>query len=149
MEQDTAKNTAGFITSKDSIDGGYPALILAVNARRQGLRAKIFYTFMGINLIRKGRSSKAKFYMPGFIGCLPGMTYLSTFIMKQKIKKSGMPPLDEMINMAIAEGVEFIACKMTADMMGLGQEDFFEGVSIGNAEDFLNYGKDSKILLFT
>lgn len=141
--------SAGFITSKDTIDGGYPALILAINSRRQGLNAKIFYTFMGINLLLRGKSRKAKFFMPGFMGAVPGMTFLATWMMKQKIKKSGMPPLDELQEMAKIEGVEFIACKMTADMMGLKEEDFIEGVKIQNAEDFLKYANDSKVLLFT
>jgi peroxiredoxin family protein len=47
------------------------------------------------------------------------------------------------------EGVEFIACKMTIDMMDLKQEDFIEGVAIQAAEDFLKYAKDCKICLYT
>ena len=48
------KNAAAFITSKDTLDGAYPGLILGINARRLGMESAVFYTFMGINVIRKG-----------------------------------------------------------------------------------------------
>lgn len=51
--------------------------------------------------------------------------------------------------MALLEGVEFIACKMTVDMMDLKQSDFIEGVTIQRAEDFLKYAVDCKICLYT
>ena len=48
------KQAAAFITSKDTLDGAYPGLILGINSKRLGMEATIFYTFMGINVIRKG-----------------------------------------------------------------------------------------------
>ena len=51
--------------------------------------------------------------------------------------------------MAQLEGVEFIACKMTIDMMGLSTNSFIEGVTIQAAAEFLKYAKDCKICLFT
>ncbi len=56
---------AAFITSKDTLDGVYPGLILGINARRLGMESSVFYTFMGINVIRKGWIDKAKFQPPG------------------------------------------------------------------------------------
>jgi predicted peroxiredoxin len=51
--------------------------------------------------------------------------------------------------MAKLEGVEFIACKMTVDMMDLKQDDFIEGVTIESAEEFMKYAVDYKICLYT
>jgi peroxiredoxin family protein len=51
--------------------------------------------------------------------------------------------------MAKIEGVQFIACKMTVDMMKFTEDDFLDGVIIQAAEDFLKYAKDCKICLFT
>ena len=48
-----------------------------------------------------------------------------------------------------SEGVKFVACKMTIDMMGLSKDDFIEGVTIETAEQFLKYAKDCNICLFT
>ena len=150
MSQGTeSKETAAFITSRDTLDGAYPGLILGINARRLGTQCKVFYTFMGINVIRKGWAEKAKFQPPGFMGALPGMSALATWMMKGKIEKAQIPTLPDLQEMAMLEGVEFIACKMTVDMMELKQEDFIEGVVIQAAEEFLKYAKECKICLFT
>jgi len=143
------KESAAFITSKDTLDGAYPGLILGINARRLGMQAKVFYTFMGINVIRKGWAEKAKFQPSGFMGAIPGMSAIATWMMKGKIEKAQIPSLPDLQEMAMLEGVEFIACKMTIDMMDLKQEDFIEGVVIQSAEDFLRYAKDCKICLYT
>lgn len=148
MEQEK-KETAAFITSRDTLDGAYPGLILGINSRRLGLQAKVFYTFMGINVIRKGWAEKAKFLPPGFMGAIPGISAIATWMMKGKIEKAQIPSLPDLQEMAILEGVEFIACKMTIDMMGLKQQDFIDGVEIQAAEDFLKYAIDCKICLYT
>ena len=150
MSQGTeSKETAAFITSRDTLDGAYPGLILGINARRLGMQCKVFYTFMGINVIRKGWAEKAKFYPPGIMAAIPGMSAIATWMMKGKIEKAQVPSLPDLQEMAILEGVEFIACKMTVDMMELKQEDFIEGVEIQAAEEFLKYAKDCKICLYT
>ena len=65
-----AKTKCTFICSRDTLDGAYPPLILAINARRLNMEATIFFTFMGINVIRKGRADKCKFIPPGVMGGL-------------------------------------------------------------------------------
>jgi len=140
---------AAFITSRDTLDGAYPGLVLGINARRLGMQCKVFYTFMGINVIRKGWADRAQFQPPGFMGAIPGMSALATWMMKGKIEKARIPALSDLQEMAQLEGVESIACKMTIDMMGFTQDDFIEGVTIMTAEDFLKYAKDCKICLFT
>jgi peroxiredoxin family protein len=143
------KESAAFITSRETLDGAYPGLILGINAKRMGMRAVAFYTFMGINVIRKGWADKAKFQPPGFMGAIPGMSAIATWMMKEKIEKAQVPALGDLQEMAALEGVEFIACKMTIDMMGFTKKDFIEGVQIQAADDFLKYAKDCKICLFT
>jgi peroxiredoxin family protein len=125
VQSEKAKETAAFITSRDTLDGAYPGLVLGINAARLGLETRVFYTFMGINVIRKG------------------------WMMKSKIKKAQVPCLGDLQEMAQCEGVKFIACKMTIDMMGFTQEDFIEGVQIQAAEEFLKYATECKICLFT
>lgn len=144
-----SNETAAFICSRDTLDGAYPALVLGINARRLGMRTKIFYTFMGINVVRKGWSKSAKLKPAGPLGAIPGMPQLATWMMKQKLEKAEISPLEDLLEMAKLEGAELIACKMTVDMMELDPEDFEEGVKIQNAEEFLKYAKDCKICLFT
>ena len=146
---DTKREAAAFITSKDTLDGVYPGVILGINSLRLGMDATVFYTFMGINVIRKGWAEKAKFQPPGFMGALPGMSNVATWMMKGKMEKANIPSLPDLQEIASLEGVKFVACKMTVDMMELKQDDFIEGVTIMTAEDFLKYAKDCKVLLYT
>lgn len=143
------QDTVALICSRDTLDGAYPALILAINARRLGQRAKIFFTFMGLNLLKKGGMKKPRFYMPGFLGAIPGMPFLATWMMKRMIDKAGIPDLETTLEMARAEGVEFVACKMTVDMMELTPDDLIEDATIEPAETFLKYALDTRLHLFT
>lgn len=144
-----SKESAAFITSKDSLDGAYPGLILGINACRLGMDATIFYTFMGINVIRKGWVDKAKFQPPGFMGAIPGMSAAATWMMKGKMEKANIPALPDLQEMAQVEGVRFVACKMTVDMMQFTKEEFVDGVVIQTAEEFLKQAKECKILMYT
>jgi peroxiredoxin family protein len=143
-----AKEKAAFICSRDTLEGAYPPLILAINAARIGMEAKVFYTFMGINLVRKGGIEKAKFFPAGVMGAVPGMSQIATGIMKKKIEKAQIPTLPELMEMAQLEGVELIACKMTIDMMELNESELMEGSVIWTAEDFIKYAKDCKMCMY-
>lgn len=148
-EAETEKESCTFICSRGSLDGAYPALILGINSRRMGMDATVFYTFMGIEIIRKGGADKVKFIPPGVMGAIPGMAGMATWMMRKKIDGAGIPPLDELMDMARLEGVKFVACKMTMDMMGLTKDDLIEGVEVQTAEDYLKHARNCKINMFT
>lgn len=143
------KESCTFICSRSTIDGAYPALLLAINARRMGLDATIFYTFMGIELIRKGGAEKSQFIPPGFMGAIPGMSGMATKIMRKKIDDAGIPTVEELMEMAQLEGVKLVACKMTLDMMGLKVDDLLEGCEVQTAEDYLKHARTCGINMFT
>ncbi len=143
------KEKAGFICVKDTLDGAYPSLVLAINAARQGMESKVFYSFMGLNMVLKGGVDRAKFFPPGVMGAIPGMSTIATGMMKKKIDKANIPSLADLQEMAQIEGVELIACKMSIDMMEINEDKLIEGASVWTAEDFIRYAKDCKICLFT
>jgi len=143
------RQSCTFICSRDTLDGAYPSLVLAINSKRLGMDAGVFYTFMGINVIRKGGAAKCKFVPGGTMGAIPGMSAFASWMMRKKIDAAGIPALDELMEMAQLEGVKLIACKMTIDMMGLKQEDFIEGVEIQTAEDYLKHARNCTINMFT
>jgi peroxiredoxin family protein len=138
-----------FICSRDTLDGAYPALILSINAKRLGMDSAVFFTFMGINVIRKGGAARLKFVPNGTMGAIPGMSSVATRMMKKKIDGAGIPTVEELMEVAQLEGVRFIACKMTIDMMGLSESDFIDGVEINTAEDYLKHARNCKINMFT
>ncbi|WP_428569426.1 MAG: DsrE/DsrF/DrsH-like family protein [Solidesulfovibrio sp. DCME] len=138
-----------FICSKGTLDGAYPSLVLALNARRLGHEVYLFYTFMGINVVRKGYMAKLKFHPPGFLGAIPGMSSLATSMMEKQIEEANIPSIEELFEMAQLEGVKIIGCKMTMDMMKIPETDLIEGVSIMNAEQYLKLAETSAINMFT
>jgi len=146
---DSEKEKAGFICVKDTLDGAYPSLVLGINAARQGMESKIFYSFMGLNLVLEGGFDRARFFPPGVMGAIPGMTAIATGMMKRKIQHANIPSLADLQEMAQIEGVELIACKMTVDMMEIDESKLIEGVTVWTAEDFLKYARQCKICLFT
>src|SRR5208337_4513790 len=84
-DKPTPKESCTFICSRDTMDGVYPALILAINSRRLGMDASIFYTFMGINVIRKGGAAGVKFVPGGTMGAIPGMSSFASWMMRKKM----------------------------------------------------------------
>lgn len=148
-EEKKQKDKAAFICVKDTIDGAYPSLVLGINAARQGMESKIFYSFMGLNLVLEGGANRAKFFPPGVMGAIPGMSTIATGMMKKKIEKANIPSLADLQETAMIEGVELIACKMTVDMMEIDESKLIEGVIVWTAGDFIKYSRDCKICLFT
>jgi len=97
----------------------------------------------------QGGVDRAKFFPPGVMGAIPGMTTIATGMMKKKIDKANIPSLADLQEMAQIEGVQLIACKMTVDMMELDEEKLVGGVVVWTAEDFIKYARKCKICLFT
>ncbi|AFM26601.1 DsrE/DsrF/DrsH-like family protein [Desulfomonile tiedjei] len=137
------------VCSRDSLDGAYPSAVLAINAVRIGMDATIYYTFGGLNVIRKGFAGKLKFYPSGPLGAIPGMPHLATGLMKKKIEKAELPTLEDLLEMCQLEGVKLIGCHMAMAMFELNSEDFIEGVDIANAADFLKMAQQADVTLFT
>jgi len=143
------KEKAAFVCVKDTLDGAYPSLVLAINAARQGMESKVFYSFAGLNMVKKGGPERARYIPSGPMGAIPGMSRVATGMMKKKIDKADIPSLAELQEMAQLEGVELVACKMSIDMFELDPEALAEGVIIWNADDFMRYARECKVCLFT
>ncbi|HYA02359.1 MAG TPA: DsrE/DsrF/DrsH-like family protein [Syntrophobacteria bacterium] len=144
-----SKQKYTFICSRGTLDGAYPSLILAINSVRLGHEATIFYTFMGINIVRKGYLAKIKFHPPGFLGAIPGMTSLATGMMKKQIEEANIPDVEDLLEVAQLEGIRLVACRMTMDMMKLTEEDLREGIEVMNAEQYLKIASQCAINMFT
>jgi peroxiredoxin family protein len=149
MSQENGKKKLMVVCSRDTLDGAYPSAVLAINAVRMGMDASIYYTFGGLNVIRKGVAAKLKFYPSGPMGAVPGMPQLATGIMKKKIEKAELPTLEDLLEMCQLEGVKLIGCHMAMTMFELDSKDFIEGVEIANATDFLKMAEKADINLFT
>jgi peroxiredoxin family protein len=135
------------VVSKGSLEGIYPALIMANGARMEGIEADLFFTFFGLDAIRKDRYDHIKvatvgnpgLHMPTWLGALPGFSALATKMMQRQMEKIDIPPIPEFIELVHDSGVRLFACKATVDMFGLTMEDFVpqveEIISVGEFYD--------------
>jgi peroxiredoxin family protein len=120
------------VISKGSLEGVYPGLIMANGARMEGIEADLFFTFFGLDAIRKDRFEKIKvatvgnpgMHLPTWLGAIPGMSWAATRMMKRQLEKIDIPPIPEFIELVADSGARLYACKATVDMFGLTTDDF-------------------------
>jgi peroxiredoxin family protein len=142
VERRTTEKVA-IVISKGSLEGVYPGLIMANGARMEGIEADLFFTFFGLDAIRRDRYEKIKvatvgnpgMHLPTWVGALPGLSALATWLMKRQMEKIDIPPIPEFIELVADSGAHLYACKATVDMFGLTMDDFVpqvdEIISVG------------------
>lgn len=145
------------ISIHGTLDMAYPPLILASTAASLDIESAIFFTFYGLNIIRKDADERLKVApianpampmpVPNIIGTLPGMTSVATSMMKSMIKKNGVASVPELISICQETGVKIIACQMTMDLFGFKREDMIDGVEYGGAAMFMEYAANADIHL--
>jgi len=130
------------ICAKGSIEDVYAALVMTNGAVMEGIEAKLFFTFFGLDAITKNQMNKLHtstvgnpaMRMPGglpfpsILGLLPGLEAGVSAMMKKQMEKLDIPPVDEFMDMITAGGGEIFACKLAADMFGVEKEDLSEHV---------------------
>ena len=132
------------VISKGSLEGVYPGLIMANGARAEGIEADLFFTFFGLDAIRKDRYEKIKvatvgnpgMHLPTWLGALPGFSALATLMMKRQMEKIDIPPIPEFIELVADSGAHLYACKATVDMFGLTIDDF-----VPQVDDIISVGE--------
>lgn len=120
------------IILRGSLEGVYPALIMANGARMEGIEASIFFKFFSLDAIIKKWMNNLKvatvgnpgMHMPTLIGALPGISAFTTSMMKKEMEKIDIPPVGEFLTMIHDTGAEIYACRATVDMFHLKRTDF-------------------------
>lgn len=129
---DTPITKVSIIVSKGSLEGIYPALILANGARMEGIEANVFFTFFGMDAINKARHEHIKvatvgnpgLHLATWLGGFPGMSSLVTAQMSKSMEKLDIPPIPEFVEMIADSGAKLYACKASVDMFDLTKADF-------------------------
>jgi peroxiredoxin family protein len=152
-----SSNRLAIIAVHGTLDMAYPPLILATAALAMDMQAAIFFTFYGLEIIKKGNADKLKVApianpampmpVPNIVGMLPGMTGMATSMMNSWMKKANVAKLSDLLEMAVEGGVRLIACQMSMDVMGIKKEELIDGVEIGGAATFLNFASENAISL--
>ncbi|HUL65432.1 MAG TPA: DsrE/DsrF/DrsH-like family protein [Burkholderiaceae bacterium] len=154
----TAKKMA-LIATKGTLDWAYPPFILASTAASLGYEVQIFFTFYGLQLLRKDLSDvkisplanpamPMPVPMPVLVQALPGMEAIATTMMKNKMKSKGVASLPQLRDICIESDVKLIACQMTVDLFEFDKNDFIEQAQFGGAAMFLGFAGGADISLY-
>jgi peroxiredoxin family protein len=160
------------IATKGTMDWAYPPFILASTASALGWDVSVFFTFYGLELLKKelnlqvsplgnpGMPMKMPFGPKWFQGVnwnipnavmagVPGFEKLATGLMKKTVKNNGVASIQELRDVCVEAGVNLVACQMTVDLFGYTRDDFIPEVKdwIG-AASFLPVAQQSDVCLF-
>ena len=154
MEEQTR---IAIVAAHGTLDAAYPPLILGTAAAAMEMEVAIFFTFYGLNIIKKGEADKLKVApianpampvpIPNIVGMLPGMTKAATGMMNSWMRKANVAKLSELLEIAQESGVRLIACQMTLDVLGIKKEELMDGLEIGGAATFLEFASKNAITL--
>jgi peroxiredoxin family protein len=147
------------IATKGTLDMAYPPFILGSTAAALGWDVQIFFTFYGLQLLRKDLSDvkisplgnpamPMPIPMPVMVQMLPGMESMATMMMKQKMKSKGVASLEELRDLCLEAEVKFVACQMTVDLFEFQKSDFIDNIEYGGAATFMKFAGESDVCLF-
>ena len=164
-KKDTQVKKVAIICAKASLEDVYAALVMANGAVMEGMEAKVFFTFFGLDEITKKHMKKLHtatvgnpgMRMPGglpfptLLGTLPGVEAGVSAMMRKQMDQLDIPPVDEFLDMITAGGGEIYACKLAVDMFKLEKEDLSEHVIdiITIGEFYAMAGGEGSQIIFT
>ncbi len=150
------------IATKGTLDWAYPPFILASTAAALGYEVQIFFTFYGLQLLRKKLNLKVSplgnpgmpmpmamdKWFPVLGTAIPGMESIMTMMMKQKMKSKGVASIEELRDLSLEAGVKLIGCQMTVDLFDFSTDDLIDGIDYVGASAFLGFAGESDINLY-
>ena len=156
----TAKGKT-FIMFSDDLDKTLATFVLANGAAATGEKVTVFFTFWGLNVIKKEYKPRVEkdlfgrmfgFMLPGHSRKLKlskmNMGGIGARMMRNLMKRKGVSSLEELRNQAIDNGVEFIACQMSMDVMGVKREELLDCVTVGGVATYMERADKSNVNLF-
>ncbi len=149
------------IVFSDDLDKALASFVIANGAASTGKKVSLFFTFWGLNVLKKQRppSTKKDVISRMFGMMLPGssqglklsklnMMGMGRRLMRHIMKKKNIDSLESLISQAQDNGVEFIACTMSMDVMGIAREELIDGVEFGGVATYLERTEEAGLNLF-
>ena len=157
----TSEQCKTLILFSDDLDKTLATFVLANGAAATGKKVSIFFTFWGLNAIKKVRKPKVKKDIFGrmFGWMLPAdstqlalskmnMLGIGSKMMRYLMRKKGVDSLETLRQQAIDQGVEFIACQMSMDVMGIKREELLDNVTVGGVASYMERAEQANVNLF-
>lgn len=156
-----SKDKSTMVVFSGDLDKAMASFIMANGAASSGKKVTMFFTFWGLNIIRKEQKVPvAKDFVSKMFGAMMprgssklslskmNMLGIGTKMMRSVMKKKNVFSLEELIASALQQGVEIVACQMSMDVMGITKEELIDGVRIGGVGYYLGQADQAGINLF-
>jgi NADPH-dependent 2,4-dienoyl-CoA reductase/sulfur reductase-like enzyme/peroxiredoxin family protein/rhodanese-related sulfurtransferase/TusA-related sulfurtransferase len=155
------KNGKTIIVFSGDLDKALASFIIANGAAAMGRRVTMFFTFWGLNLLRKGDKVRVEkslienmfgMMMPRGAGKLKlsklNMGGMGTVMMRRVMKDKNINSLEDLMQKAMQSGIKLVACTMSMDVMGIRPEELIDGVELGGVGAYLGDAEESDVNLF-
>jgi peroxiredoxin family protein len=163
--QDSSQKASGLtmVVFSGDLDKILAAFIIANGAAAMDIPVSLFFTFWGLNVLRRDgpvELKSPKTFMEKMFGWMMpkgpnkltlsrmNMGGLGTVLMKKEMAKKNVYDLPKLIKSAQEQGVRLIACTMSMDVMGIKKEELIEGISFGGVGTFIDSADKGNISLF-
>lgn len=156
-----AKDNKTLIVFSDDLDRALASFVIANGAAATGKKVSIFFTFWGLNVIKKEKKPAVR---KDFMGKMFGMMLPSSSkklglsqmnmggigskMMRSIMKNKNVDSLESLMQQALDNGVEFIACSMSMDVMGIKKEELIDNITIGGVAAYLDRAENANVNLF-
>ena len=150
------------IATKGTLDWAYPPFILATTAAALGYQVTMFFTFYGLQLLKKELNLRVSplgnpgmpmpmgmnSWFPVLGTAIPGMETMMTGMMKNTIKSKGVATIEELRDLCLEADAKLIGCQMTIDLFDMKREDFIDDIDIGGAATYFEHAGEANVNLF-
>ncbi len=156
-----AKEDKSMVVFSGDLDKAIASLIIANGAASMGRKVTMFFTFWGLNILRRHEVVQTKKDMLGamFSGMMPrgtkklglskmNMLGMGPRMIRMVMKKHNVDSLETLLQTAIDNGVNIVACNMSMDLMGITEDELIEGVDLGGVATYLGAAEESNVNLF-
>ncbi len=170
QKQETSTNTPAvtklpdnktIVVFSDDMDRALASLVIANGAAAMGKKVTLFFTFWGLNLLKDPKAPRVKkdLMSKAFGAMMPGsaeelklskmnMGGMGSKMMSKRMKGKKIASVNEMLQSAVDNGVELLACQMSMDVMGVSAEELRPGVTIGGVAAYLEEAEQANLNLF-
>jgi peroxiredoxin family protein len=161
VREELPENRVSIIVFSGDLDKVLPAFIIATGAAAMGMQVSLFFTFWGLNALKKRRDLSGKGFLEKLFALMTpvgteglGVSKMNFFgigakLLRTLMKRKQVASLEELAQMAREMGVKIIACQMSMDVLGITKDELWDGIEVGGVATFLADATKSKITLFT
>ncbi len=160
VREELPEDRVSIIVFSGDLDKVLPAFIIATGAAAMGMQVSLFFTFWGLNALKKRRDLSGKGFLEKLFALMTpvgteglGVSKMNFFgigakLLRTLMKRKQVASLEELAQMAREMGVKIIACQMSMDVLGITKDELWDGIEVGGVATFLADATKSKVTLF-